>query len=46
QLCAAEDMAKMNGLIPEIRSGDSKSTMFSLFTADWGDKKKFTCQKD
>ncbi|CAM4770961.1 unnamed protein product [Rotaria magnacalcarata] len=45
QLCAAEDMAKMNGLIPEIRSGDSKSTMFSLFTADWGDKKNLLVKK-
>ncbi|CAM4856902.1 unnamed protein product [Rotaria socialis] len=45
QLCAAEDMAKMNGLIPEIRSGDSKSTMFSLFTAAWGDKKNLLVKK-
>ncbi|CAF4304530.1 unnamed protein product, partial [Rotaria magnacalcarata] len=35
----------MNGLIPEIRSGDSKSTMFSLFTADWGDKKNLLVKK-
>ncbi|CAF2964138.1 unnamed protein product [Rotaria sp. Silwood2] len=44
-LCAAQDMAKFNGSIPEIRNGDSKSTMFSIFTADWGDEKNLVVKK-
>ena len=45
ELCAAQDMAKFNGSIPEIRSDDSKSTMFSIFTADWGNKKNLVVKK-
>jgi len=45
ELCAAQDMAKFNGSKPEIRSGDSKSTIFSIFTVDWGDEKNLVMKK-
>jgi hypothetical protein len=45
ELRIAQDSAKFNGNKLEIQSSDSKSTIFSIFIADWGTEKNLVVKK-
>ncbi|CAF1091035.1 unnamed protein product [Rotaria sp. Silwood1] len=45
RLCATEDMAKFNDSKPKICSGNVKSTVFSIFTSNWGEEKNLVVKK-
>jgi serine/threonine protein kinase len=45
ELRAAQDMARFHGNELEIQSGEIKSTVYSIFTANWGDEKNLVVKK-
>jgi hypothetical protein len=45
KLCAAQDMARFHGNQLEIQSGEIKSTVYSIFTVNWGDEKNLVVKK-
>ena len=45
ELRAAQDMARFHGNELEIKSGEIKATVYSIFTVNWGDEKNLVVKK-